>query len=149
MTVQEILTRDKISLEKISAPAPAREYPRQPSTTQPLRVWPCPTGTSALGSHKSELADLARPIDRALKRPRRLKQRPHLAQVVFDDRLAAVEAQLADPLPGQPRIALQQPVDLLLKRVQLRAARRALVVRRPVAIDHVADRVAMQPGTPV
>ena len=53
-----------------------------------------------------ELADLARPIDRALKRPRRRrKQRPHLAQVVIEDRLAARIAQrrdqLTDPLPGQ------------------------------------------------
>ena len=72
-----------------------------------------------------ELADLARPIDRALKRPRRRReQRPHLAQVVIDDRLAAIEAQrrdqLPDPLTRQRRIAVEQPMDLVLERIELR-----------------------------
>ena len=68
------------------------------------------------GLPEIELADLARAIDRALKRPGRIKQRPHLAQVAIDDRLAAIEPQrrdeLPDPLPGQLRVGLQQPVDL-------------------------------------
>jgi hypothetical protein len=48
----------------------------------------------ALWLPEIELADLARPIDRPLKRSRpRNEQRPDLAQVVIDDRLAAVEAE--------------------------------------------------------
>ena len=70
-----------------------------------------------------ELADLPRPIDRALERPGRVEQRPHLPQVVIDDRLAAVEPerrdQLPDPLPRQLRVGLQQPMDLLLERIKL------------------------------
>jgi hypothetical protein len=42
-----------ICVEKISAPAPAREYPRQATTTHARRVWPCPTGTTRVGSHTS------------------------------------------------------------------------------------------------
>jgi len=46
-----------------------------------------------------ELADLARPIDRPLKRPgRRREQRPNLNQVVVDDRLARGAAQRLSPL---------------------------------------------------
>jgi hypothetical protein len=52
-------------------------------------------------------------MDRALMRPRPDEQPAHLAQVVVDDRLAAVEPQQLDQLPdtdtGQPRITLQQP----------------------------------------
>jgi hypothetical protein len=59
-----------------------------------------------------ELADLARPIDRALKRPRpRQKQRPHLAQVIVDDRLRRRAPQrlkqLADPDPRQLGLVAQ------------------------------------------
>ena len=61
------------------------------------------------GLPQVELADLPGPIDRPLKRPRcRRKQRPDLAQIVIDDRLAAIEAQrrdqLTDTLARQPRI---------------------------------------------
>jgi hypothetical protein len=51
------------------------------------------------GLPEVELADLARPIDRPLKRPGRIKQRPHLAQIVIDDRVAAIEPQRLDQLP--------------------------------------------------
>jgi hypothetical protein len=88
-----------------------------------LRVWPCPTGTSSLGLPQIELADLAGPIDRALIRPRHREQRPDLAQVVIDDRLTAVEPQRRDQLPNtlprQVRVILQQPVDLVLERIEL------------------------------
>jgi hypothetical protein len=81
-----------------------------------------------------ELADLAGPIDRALKRPRRDEQRPDFAQVVIDDRLAAVEPQrrdqLPDSLPADRRVLAEQPVDLRLEGVQLGARRRPLIPRR-------------------
>jgi hypothetical protein len=43
------------------------------------------------GLPEIELGDLSPSIDRALKRSRRIKQRPHLTQIVIDDRLAAIE----------------------------------------------------------
>lgn len=60
----------------------------------------------------------------ALKRPRwRREQRPDLAQIVVDDRLAAIEAQWHDQPPDalarQLWVRLQQPVDLVLERVEL------------------------------
>jgi hypothetical protein len=53
-----------------------------------------------------ELTDLARPIDRPLKRSGRWReQRPDLAQIVVNDRLGRAATQrleqLADPDPGQ------------------------------------------------
>jgi hypothetical protein len=77
-----------------------------------------------LGLPEVKLADLPRPIDGPLKRPRwRREQRPHLAQVVIDDRLAAIKPQRRDQLPDalarQLRIGLQQPVDLVLERIEL------------------------------
>jgi hypothetical protein len=59
-----------------------------------------------------ELAERARPVRGALERARpRQKQRPHLAQVVIQDRLAPVVTllleQLAHPLARQPRIRTQ------------------------------------------
>jgi len=70
------------------------------------------------------LADLPRPIDSPLMRPQPQKHRPHLAQIVIDYRLAAVEPERLDQLPnthpGQPRVPPQQPVDLILERVELR-----------------------------
>jgi hypothetical protein len=66
-----------------------------------------------------ELDDLARPIDRPLKGPRRRQeQRPHLAQIVINDRLASRAAQrrqqLAHAHPRQLGVLAQQPVDLIL-----------------------------------
>ena len=85
-----------------------------------------------------ELADLARPVDGALKRPaRRREQRPNLAQIVIDDRLARPAAQrlqqLTDPDPGQLGILAQQPVDLVFERLQHARLRRPLIARRPLA----------------
>ena len=81
-----------------------------------------------------ELADLARAINRPLKRPRRRReQRADLAQIVVDDRLAALKAQrrdqLADALPRQLRIRPEQPVDLVLERIKLRTRRRPRIAR--------------------
>jgi hypothetical protein len=99
-----------------------------------------------------ELADLPRPVDRALKRPGHDEERADLAQVVIDDRLAAVEPQrrdqLADPLPRHRRVALQQPVDLVLERIELRARRRTLILRRHRRTQRRPDRVARQARPP-
>jgi hypothetical protein len=67
-----------------------------------------------------ELADLARPIDRALKRARRIKQRPRLAQVIVEIVLPPSNPsadQLTDPLPRHPPVGLQQSMDLVLERI--------------------------------
>jgi hypothetical protein len=99
-----------------------------------------------------ELADLRRPIDGALKRPGRGEQRADLAQVVIDDRLAPVEPQrrdqLTDPLPGHRRVLAQQPMDLRLKRVELRARRRTSIDRRLLRTQRAAHRVAIDPEPP-
>jgi hypothetical protein len=80
-----------------------------------------------------ELQQLAGAIDGALERPPPLEQRPDLAQVVVEDRLCARIAQrldqLADPLAGKLRIGLQQAVDLVLERIELRRSWRALIAR--------------------
>jgi hypothetical protein len=97
-----------------------------------------------------ELDELAGTVDRALERAWRVNDRPHLAQVVVDDRLRALEAerldQLADAHAGERRVIAQQAQDLVLERVELRAlgctpvasgasllsARRIVSRRRPV-----------------
>src|SRR4051812_29805837 len=81
------------------------------------------------GLPEIELTDLPRPIDSPLIGARIDEERPDLADVVIDDRLAAAEPQrsdqLADALPRQPRVTAQQLVDLILKRIELRARLRA------------------------
>src|SRR5271165_5184890 len=83
-------------------------------------------------------------------RARLHEQRAHLAQVVIDDRLAAIETerldQLPDPDPRQLRITAQQIVDLLLERVQLRQALRSTKRRRSIRAQRSPDRVASQPS---
>jgi hypothetical protein len=98
-----------------------------------------------------ELAERPRPVRGALKAARpRQKQRPHLAQVVVEDRLAARVAepgdQLADARAGQARLGAEQTVDLLLERVELGGTERARVPRRPLAAERLADRVAIALG---
>jgi hypothetical protein len=97
-----------------------------------------------------ELAERARPVLRALEAARAgQEERPHLAQVVVEDRLAALEAllfdQLPDPLAGQARLGAEQAVDLLLERVELGGAGWARVPRRPLGAERPADRVAIAP----
>jgi hypothetical protein len=97
-----------------------------------------------------KLADLARPVDRPLKRPRRRReQRPDLSQVVVDDGLARGASQrlkqLADANAGQLRIVFQQPVDLRPERAQAPRFRRPRIARRPIAPERPPDRVARQP----
>ena len=105
------------------------------------------------GFPQVELADLPGPIDGPLKRPRRRrKQPPHLAQIVIDDRLAAIEAkrrdQLTDTLAGQLRIGPQQPMDLVLERIELRRRRRPPIDRRRIRPQRPAHRVAIDPVAP-
>jgi hypothetical protein len=99
-----------------------------------------------------ELQQLPGPIRRALIRPRALEQRPDLAQVVIEDRLRTLVAelndQLADALARDARIVAQQAMDLVLEGVQLRRPRRALIARRPVAPQRAAHRVAVMTGAP-
>jgi len=94
-----------------------------------------------------ELTQLPGSIDRALKRPRRRReQRPHFAQIVIDHRLARLAAQRLEQLPNpnarQLRIGAQQPVNLVLERVELRLAQAAAIRRRRLASQRPPDRVA-------
>jgi hypothetical protein len=56
-------------------------------------------------------------------RPELEEHGPDFAQVVVDDRLAAIEPQRLDLLTNtdtaQLRVVLQQPVDLVLERLEL------------------------------
>jgi hypothetical protein len=85
-------------------------------------------------------------------RPHPEKEWPHLAQVIVDDRLAAIDPQrldlLTNPHPAQPRVVLQQPVDLVLERIQLRRYRRPLIPRRLRRTHRASDRVPIDPITP-
>jgi hypothetical protein len=104
------------------------------------------------GLEQIELDQLAGAIDRALVGPPALIQRTQLAHVVIEDRLATRVAQrlhqLADPLGRDPRVVLQQPLDLLLERVELRPPRRALIPRRALPPQRPADRVAVMTSAP-
>jgi hypothetical protein len=99
-----------------------------------------------------KLHQLAGPVGGALVGAPPLVERPGLGQVVVEDRPAAVVAerldQLADALAGQPRIVLQQTVDLALEGVELRRPRRALVARQALAPQRAADGVAVVAGAP-
>ena len=117
---------------------------RPPGLTMPDR-------DLSLGLPEIELADLARAIDRPLKRPRRRReQRPHLTQIIIDDRLATLEPSWAissrTRCPWSPRILAQQPVDLVLERIELRPRRRPRIARRAVTPEGVADRFPVQAG---
>jgi hypothetical protein len=87
------------------------------------------------GLPQVELQQLAGAIDSALIGPPALEQRPDVAQVVIEDRLRPVVAelldQLADALARDPRVVAQQAMDLVLERVELRRPPRALIARRP------------------
>ena len=95
------------------------------------------------------LADLARPIDRPLMRAQPQEHRADLAQVVINDRLAAIEPQRLDLLPHpharELRVVLQQPVDLVLGRIQLRRPLRHPELSRLLGPQRRPDRVSRQP----
>jgi hypothetical protein len=97
-----------------------------------------------------ELQQLARPIDGALIGALGRKQRPHLTHVVVEDCLRAVEAdlaqQLAHALAGNARILAQQPVNLVLERVELRGAPCPAIPRRALAPQRTTNGVAVMPG---
>src|SRR5215208_1715854 len=142
-------SRSGVCLENTSAPG-ARARVAQACDDDP-----CPPGLAVPDRDlpprlpEIELADLARAINRALKRPRRRReQRADFAQVVVDDRLAAIETelhdQLADALPRQPRIRPEQPVDLVLERIELRSRRRPRITRPVITPKRVADRLPVQ-----
>jgi hypothetical protein len=83
---------------------------------------------------------------------RRLKDRPDLAQVVIDDRLATHIAQrldqLTDPLARHVGLVLEQPANLVLERIQLRARRCSPITRRVRRAQRRPHRVATQPVPP-
>ena len=74
-----------------------------------------------------ELQHVPGPIDRPLEGPLISEERPHLAHVLVDDRLAAVEPELdqdlTDPLALDLRVIAQQLVHLVLEPVELRPPR--------------------------
>ena len=135
---------------------PTRWHRRASSPDRRRRPTPAGSGRGRPGSRPGlpevELADLPRPIDRPLIGPRRHEQRPHVAQIVIDDRLAAIEPQrrdqLTDPLAGHLGVTAQQLVDLVLERIQLRPRSLAPVPRRRRRPQRRPDRVAAQPGPP-
>ena len=92
------------------------------------------------------------PSSEEAPRPGRHQQRPDLAQVVIDDRLAAVEPQrrdqLPDPLSAHRRLVAKQPMDLRLERIELRAHRPAPIAGRRRRAQRRPNRVARQPRPP-
>src|SRR3954454_4038914 len=102
------------------------------------------------GLPQIELQQLAGAIDRALIGALALIERPDVAQVVIEDRLRPVVAelldQLADALARDPPVIAQQAMDLVLDRVELRRPPRALIARRALAPQRSAHRVAVMPG---
>jgi hypothetical protein len=95
------------------------------------------------------LTDLARPIHRPLMRAQLHEDRADLAQIVIHDRLAAIKPQRLDllthPHTRELRIVLQQPVDLVLERIQLRRPLRNPEHRRIVRPQR-PHRVPRQPS---
>jgi hypothetical protein len=94
-----------------------------------------------------ELQQLPRPVDSPLVGARAQVIGAHLAHVVINDRLAALKAllhqQLADPLALDPGVGVEQPVDLVLERIQLRPARRPRIDRWPLRAQRPPDRLPM------
>ncbi len=107
-------------------------------------------GNMLRGLPEIPLADLPRPINRALMRARPREQWAHLTQIIIDDRLATIEPerldQLTDPHPRQLRVPAQQIVNLLLERVELRRTLNNAKRRRAIRTQRSPDRVARQPG---
>jgi hypothetical protein len=120
-------------------PAPRTGHAeRRNETTQPVENAPSCRGVCR--------ARGAEPVG-ALLGPPPLEQQPDLAQMIVKDRPAAVVAerleQLAHPLPGNPRISLQKPSDLVLERIELRRPRRTLIARRALTPQRTPNRVAV------
>jgi hypothetical protein len=98
-----------------------------------------------------KLAQLPRPINRALIGASHEKPRPHLAHPVIEDRLATHIAQLLRQLAQAHRrdawIGPQLLLDPALERIQLRLGGRAAIDRRTLADQRATDRLAVKPGT--
>ncbi len=113
--------------------------------------WPL-TRDLPSGLPQIELANLARPIDRPLKRPRQREQRPHVTQIVINDRLPTHIPQRLDLLPhqhpAQQRLILQQPMNLVLERLKLRNRRRPRIPRRTITPQRRPHRVTRKPRAP-
>ncbi len=137
-------------LAKISAPAPAREKPRALVTTQPLRGLAVADGDLLARLPEVELADLPGPVDGALVGAPGGKARADLAQVVVEDRLAALITelgeQLADAGAGDAVVRAQKALDLLLEGVELGGRLRPVVGRWALRRQGAADRFPVQTG---
>ena len=96
-------SRSGVSLrEHQRAGAGARVAQAARPRPSPRRVWPWPTGDLAPAAPtRSNWQSSPGPIDRPLKRPRpRREQRPHLAQIVIDDRLRRPRSPAAPAARG-------------------------------------------------
>ena len=98
------------------------------------------------------LHQLTRPINRPLERPLDQEPRADLPNVIVEDRLPALIADLASKLPQplrlDPRISLKLLADPVLERIELRPDRRPLVPRRHRRGQQPRDRVTVQPRPP-
>jgi hypothetical protein len=92
-----------------------------------------------------ELQQLAGPIDRPLIGAPGQVARAELAQVVVEDRLRALVAelldQLPDPLARQARIAAQQAIDLVAEGIELRGPSRPAIAGRLLRTKRAPDRL--------
>jgi hypothetical protein len=106
----------------------------------------------APGLPEVELEQLPRAVDRPLVGARPQVVGAHRAHVVVDDRLVAGKAllrqQLADPLALDPRIVVEQPVELVLEPVELRSPRGTRVGGRSLRAQRPPDRLPVQTRPP-
>jgi hypothetical protein len=100
-----------------------------------------------------ELQQLAGSIKRPLVGAPGQVTGTQLAQVVVQDRLRTLVAelldQLTDALTGQARIATQQAIDLVAEGIELRAPSRPAVAGRLIAAKRAPDRLAIAAGAAV
>ena len=92
------------SLEKTSAPATTRDQHSSAGHHIPAAPLPVTDRDQLPGLPQIALHQLARPIDRPLKRAPHHKPRPDLPDIVIEDRLAAHIPQLGRHLPQPQRL---------------------------------------------
>jgi hypothetical protein len=137
--------------EKTSAPGSTASSPTRRSRhnqrgpgSAPLRSpgWAATDPTGRSPSADTRCAETSAAADK----------RPDLPQALGHDRDPTREPQglelLPDPHPGQHRLVLQQPVDLILERIQHRPRRLPPIRRRLIRAQRHTDRVARQPRAP-